>query len=77
MPRRNPRRRRLSLENARRVAEATWTLDFYRSLPGADPDEALTDLMCNLMHLCANDGTSFDAILKRARMHFDVEIREP
>ena len=77
MPRQNPTHRRLSPGNAQRVAEAAWTLDFFRSLPGADPDEALADLVCNLLHLCAYDGTDFDANLKRARMHFDVEIREP
>ncbi len=77
MPRAPAGRRRLSPENAQRVTDAAETLEFFGSLPGADPDEALTDLVCNLMHLCAYDGTDFDAVLKRARMHFDVEIREP
>ena len=59
MPRAPAGRRRLSPENAQRVTDAAETLEFFGSLPGADPDEALTDFVCNLMHLCAYEGTDF------------------
>lgn len=46
---------------------------------GTEPAEtAITDLLANLMHLCAycykdGCGTSFDSLLTTARMHFSFE----
>ena len=33
----------------------------------------VTDMLCNLMHLCEQNGWSFDGCLDAAVMHFDEE----
>jgi hypothetical protein len=37
------------------------------------PDEALTDLLANLMHYCHREGIDFGEALATAAMHFDEE----
>ncbi len=44
---------------------------------GTDPEDALSDLLCDLMHLCdrraGEDGWNFDSQVERAREHYTVE----
>jgi len=46
-------------------------LEHYRS--GRDDEEACTDLLTDAMHFMAFNFLNTSTVLKRARMHFDVE----
>ena len=66
--------------NAIRARWAELVLEFHRNIVdagdcGVDEEDALCDLLVNLMH-CCNQGNipeSFDEELERARKHFDEE----
>lgn len=73
-------------DNARRISLAASALINFSSQTGigdsTEPAEtAVTDLLTDIMHLCAHcwpcdSATSFDSVLKTARMHFVEESGE-
>lgn len=58
--------------NADRARWANTALACFMELTGTDECDALTDLLCDLMHRCENIE-EFEASLAMARMHFEQE----
>lgn len=57
-------------------ARAEWTgaaLAAFQSQTGTEDDDALSDLLCDLMHWADRHNEDFNAELARARNHYDVE----
>lgn len=60
-------------------ARARWAgqaVDRYQELTGADDEDVLADLLCDLMHLCDRAAGligTFDTELFRARQHYEAE----
>jgi hypothetical protein len=56
---------------------AEWTavaLRAFEAVTGADYDhEALSDLLCDLMHWSDRNDVNFEAALDRGRMHHEAE----
>lgn len=50
------------------------TLLVYQQYTGSDKEEALSDLLADLMHLADEEGYDFDYELERARGHYEAEI---
>lgn len=66
--------------NRRREGWARQTLEFFGTLVGQvlknDETEMVTDLLCDLMHYCAQNKIDFDARLYSAyNTHFMVESK--
>jgi hypothetical protein len=64
--------------NEERVKWAEEALYAFMSATG-DHDgygDAITDLLADLMHMCAAQGTSFDQHVLMAEMHFESETEE-
>jgi hypothetical protein len=59
--------------NARRAECASHALGAFMAIARTDTESAVTDLLCNLMHLADRNGTDFNADLARARMHYECE----
>ncbi|EAQ81497.1 hypothetical protein [Blastopirellula marina] len=59
--------------NDSRADWATYGLEAFISQAGTDRESAMTDLLCNLMHLADRTGTHFEDELDRARMHYSCE----
>jgi len=59
--------------NDDRAEWAAASLRHFQCTTGADYDDALTDLLCDLMHWSDRNDFDFDAALSRARMHYDAE----
>lgn len=68
--------------NTNRAQWALTAIKAFREETKTDDCDALSDLLCNLMHLCeyrknwGRDGWDFDAMLERARSNFAEEIAE-
>jgi hypothetical protein len=45
----------------------------FQCTTGADYDDALCDLLCDLMHWADRNELEFDGQLSRARMHYEAE----
>jgi hypothetical protein len=58
--------------NDKRAQWAAAALRCFQDESGAD-DEALGDLLCDLMHWCDRNSSDFDAALSTARMHYAAE----
>jgi hypothetical protein len=58
--------------NDNRVHWAAAAFQCFQDETGAD-DEALGDLLCDLMHWCDRSSSDFEAALSTARMHYDAE----
>jgi hypothetical protein len=61
--------------NDSRAAWAGYALAAFVSQTGTDAGDAVTDLLCDLMHLADREGTDFAADLERARMHYAAETQ--
>ncbi|MGL4465723.1 MAG: hypothetical protein ACRC1K_26530 [Planctomycetia bacterium] len=61
--------------NDSRAEWAGYALAAFVSQTGTDPDSAVADLLCDLMHLADREGTVFAADLERARMHYEAETQ--
>lgn len=59
--------------NDDRAEWAGTALNAFQRLTGTDDEDALGDLLCDLMHWCDRNGCEFDAALSRARMHYYAE----
>lgn len=62
--------------NKDRAAWADHALQMFQMTTGADREDAVSDLLANLMHLADDEGTDFAADLERASMHYTAEIEE-
>ena len=62
--------------NDERADTAGEALRQFQLLTGADDEDALGDLLCNLIHWCDRNHFDFEAALSRARMHYEAETGE-
>jgi len=65
-----------TITNVDRTAWAGSALKHFQSLTGADHEDALGDLLCDLMHWASANNFDFDAAMCRARCHYQAEIPE-
>ncbi len=59
--------------NACRAQWAAVALAAFRRQTGADAEDALSDLLADLMHWCDRSGLSFVDELRRALGHYEEE----
>ena len=59
--------------NDRRSVRANTALEAYIEATGTDHDDALTDLIADLLHWCDRNQFDFDACLEQARRHYAGE----
>jgi hypothetical protein len=59
--------------NDYRARWATVALRAFQKATGADSQDAVCDLLCDLMHLGDRTEFNFDAALNRARRHYEAE----
>lgn len=62
--------------NNHRASWALTALEAFQEVTSADNEDALADLLCNLMHLADRKGPTFgtfEAQLKRARDNYQAE----
>ena len=55
---------------------STWAESIiltFMDLTRTDRGDALSDLLCDLMHWCDRNGQDFEAELRRGRMHYRDE----
>jgi hypothetical protein len=62
--------------NLDRAAWAEEALLAFRRRTGADYEDALCDLLCDLMHWADEHQFDYDAALDRARDHHEAETQE-
>lgn len=62
--------------NDERASWAGVAIAAFRDLTNCDQEDAVSDLMANIMHFCDRNGMSFSAELQRARMHYEAETYE-
>jgi hypothetical protein len=62
--------------NAARAEWAAAAIRHFRCTTGTDWEDALGDLLCDLMHFCDREGFDFDKKLDGARMHYQAETTE-
>jgi hypothetical protein len=62
--------------NADRAAWAESALNAFRRKTGADHDDCLVDLLCNLMHWADRKDVDFREALDIAESHYRAEIAE-
>jgi hypothetical protein len=60
-------------KNDYRARWAEIALRAFQKATGADAQDAVCDLLCDLMHLSDRNEFSFDAALGRARRHYEAE----
>jgi len=59
--------------NDDRADWAAAALSAFQAQTGSDLGDAVSDLLCDLMHWCDRNGISFRKELERARWHYDAE----
>jgi hypothetical protein len=59
--------------NASRVRWADMLLEEFQSLTGSDLEDAVSDLLADLMHWCDQSGQNFEKELCRAQTHYKAE----
>jgi hypothetical protein len=64
------------LTNRMRAAWAEAALSVFIQHTGCDREDALGDLLCDLMHWSEQNDFDFDLALDRAQGHFEAEIVE-
>jgi hypothetical protein len=62
--------------NFDRAAWAAEALATFRRRTGTDYEDALGDLLCDLMHWADEHELDFDSALSRARDHHHAEVQE-
>lgn len=63
-------------KNRTRARRAQYSLDAYKTACPTDDDDALCDLLTDLMHYADMTNTGFEEELDRAQMHYNAELRE-
>ena len=59
--------------NDDRAEWAAAALRAFQCWTGTDYNDALTDLLGDLMHWCDRNSAEFDSALSMARMHYEAE----
>lgn len=59
--------------NTRRAEWAESALHAFMHTTGTESDNAVSDLLCDLMHFADRDSESFAQSLRRARRHYAEE----
>lgn len=59
--------------NSKRAIWAGAALATFQTLTNDDDDNALKDLLADLMHYCDRNGEDFDVALDAARFHYKAE----
>jgi hypothetical protein len=59
--------------NNRRAQLAGAALSTFMKETGTDREDALGDLLADLMHWADRNGYDFDAALERGRYHYEAE----
>jgi len=59
--------------NDPRSAWAASALHAFQRETGTDDQDALGDLLCDLMHWCDRNDADFENALRAARMHYEAE----
>jgi hypothetical protein len=70
---------KLSAANKDRASWADDGINAFVDTTGTDPEDAVSDLLCDIMHWCNmpdNESPGFEAELERAQGHYDSEIEE-
>jgi hypothetical protein len=62
--------------NLDRAEWAAAALRHFQSTTGADYQDALPDLLCDLLHWSDRDNVNFEKALKTARLHYEAECDE-
>jgi len=57
-------------------AGLVYHTDDFDSLDEGDQEDALSDLICDLLHLAHQRGFNTTQMLERANGHFEEELRE-
>jgi hypothetical protein len=61
-------------QNDDRASWAAVALRQFQCATGADYEDALGDLLCDLMHWSDRNNFDFELALERARGHYEAEI---
>ena len=64
-------------QNNERAAWAKFAVEAFMWKTGTDFEDALCDLLCDLMHLSDRAPFDFDAALQHARDHYLAETGQP
>lgn len=59
--------------NANRARWAAIVLAEFQRQTGSDPEDAVSDLLADLMHWCDRSGQEFNDELRRALHHYEEE----
>ena len=62
--------------NADRAEWAFCAIERFQDKTQTDDEDALSDLLCDLMHLADRDGHDFENELNRARNNYAEEVRD-
>lgn len=62
--------------NSDRAAWAQAALDAFQSVCRTDDQDAIKDLVCDLLHLARQRGENTDSIFGGAELHFNAEVDE-
>lgn len=66
----------VSEDTKRRIKQAQIALDAFSDCTGEDSDNALRDLLADLMHWCGKHEVDFWHEADVARMHYEAELEE-
>ncbi len=62
--------------NDTRAARAACCIQHFKCQRGTDWDDAVCDLLCDMMHFCDREGFDFGHELERACMHYEAETTD-
>jgi hypothetical protein len=62
-------------QNDARAEWAEIAIANFEMATNTDREDALGDLLCNLMHWADRNEQDFNAMLERARTHYEVETQ--
>ncbi len=63
--------------NDHRAEWAAAALHEFQRITGTEDEDALGDLLCDLMHWSDRNSLDFEAALSRACMHYEAETADP
>lgn len=66
----------MTATNRDRADWAAEALRQFQDTTGTDYEDALPDLLCDLMHWSDRENNNFQASLDRARQHYEAELLE-
>lgn len=63
-------------QNDDRASWAATALGAFRKETRTDPEDAISDLLADLMHWCDRNDSNFEHELARGRRHYEEETSE-